>query len=227
MSTDASGLLKLGTKVAEPVCETNPELKLRSALQRRNLAMDLAGLASFETAEGWTRLLFSHLLRDPPRGFAKVSLQQLLDTDRQLFTMASHKTVGNLRETPDKIRPLDEAISTLKEATDVLQYLMPLPVSKGHEAPSASLSRPDKVQKTDKGKGNSKGSGKAGGTPRLQLPDGCTSLDDDNKPLCFVFQTGKCKFKGPAGKRCARRSHKCYKKGCFCAKPYYLCTHTD
>jgi hypothetical protein len=227
VSTDASGMLKLGTKASEPTCEANTELKLRSAFQRRNLAMDLAGLASFETAEGWTQLLFSHLLRDPPRGFAKVSLQQLLDTDRQLFTMASHKTMGNLREAPDKTRPLDEAISTLKEASDILQYLMPLPVSKVHEAPSAPSGRPDKTPRTDKGKGNSKGSGKSGGTPRLQLPDGCTSHDDDNKPLCFAFQNGKCKFKGPAGKRCARGFHKCYKKGCFRAKPYYLCTHTD
>lgn len=227
VSTDASGMLKLGTKASEPTCEANTELKLRSAFQRRNLAMDLAGLASFETAEGWTQLWFSHLLRDPPRGFAKVSLQQLLDTDRQLFTMASHKTMGNLREAPDKTRPLDEAISTLKEASDILQYLMPLPVSKVHEAPSAPSGRPDKTPRTDKGKGNSKGSGKSGGTPRLQLPDGCTSHDDDNKPLCFAFQNGKCKFKGPAGKRCARGFHKCYKKGCFRAKPYYLCTHTD
>ena len=93
VSTDASGMLKLGTKASEPTCEANTGLKLRSAFQRRNLAIDLAGLASFETAEGWTQLLFSHLLRDPPRGFAKVSLQQLLDTDRQLFTMASHKTM--------------------------------------------------------------------------------------------------------------------------------------
>ena len=28
--------------------------------------------------------------------------------------------------------------------------------------------------------------------------------DSENRPLCFAFQTGKCKFKGPPGKRCAR-----------------------
>jgi len=127
--------------------KANTELKLKSAFQRRNLAMDLAGLASFEAAEGWTQLSFSFLLRDPPRGFAIVSRQQLLDTDRRLITMASHKTIGNLLEALDKTRPLDEAIVTLKE--------------------------------------------------------------------------------GSAGERCARGLHECYKKGCFRAKPYYLCTHTD
>ena len=219
-------MLKLGTKTAEPSCEANTELKLRSALQRRNLAMDLAGIASFDVVEGWTRFLFSHLLREQPRGLSKVSLQQVLDCDTQMFTMASPKTMGNLREAADKSRPLDDALKALKDSTEILQYLMPLPVSRNHEPPAAAGSRPEKVQRTDKGKGNAKGSGKPS-PAKLQLPDGCTSHDDENRPLCFAFQQGKCKFKGPPGKRCARGYHKCYKKGCFRAKPYYLCTHTD
>ena len=227
VSTDSSGLLKLGNKSSEPTCEANSELKLKLAWQRRNLAMDLAGIASFEVVESWTQMLFSHLLRDQPRGFAKVSLQQLLDCDRHLFTQASHRTMGNLREAVDKTRPLDVAIRSLREATDVMQYLMPLPVSKVHEAPAASSGRPDKTPRTDKGKGGGKSNTKGGSAPKLQLPEGCTTHDDDNKPLCFAYQQGKCKFKGPAGKRCARGFHKCYKKGCFRNKPYYLCTHTD
>ena len=227
VSTDSAGMLKLGSIVAEPTCEANTELKLRSAWQRRNLAMDLAGLASFEIMEGWTQLLFSQLLREQPRGLANVSLQQLLDCDKQMFTMASHRTMGELRESADKSRPLDAAVKVLQGNTEILQYLMPLPVSRAHEAPAASGSRPEKGQKTDKGKGATKGAGKPSGTQQLQVPDGCTSHDDDNKPLCFAFQSGKCKFKGPAGKRCARGFHKCYKKGCYRAKPYYLCTHSD
>ena len=227
VSTDAAGMLKLGSKVAEPVCEANTELKLRSAWQRRNLAMDLAGLASFSVMEGWTQLLFSHLLREQPRGLAKVSLQQLLDCDRQMFTMASHNTMGNLRESADKSKPLDAAVDTLKGNTDILQYLIPLPTTKFHEAPTSSGSRPEKTQKTEKGKGVSKGAGKPATATKLQVPEGCTAHDDEQKPLCFAFQTGKCKFKGPPGKRCARGFHKCYKKGCYRAKPYYLCTHTD
>ena len=227
VSTDSSGRLKLGTKASEPSCEANTELKLRSALQRRNLAMDLAGLMSFDVAEGWTQLLFSHLLRDQPRGLAKVSLQQILDCDKQMFTMASHQTMGNLREGPDKVKPLDTAVNALKGSTEVMQYLMPLPTVKSHEAPPPSGARPDKAQRTDKGKGATKGGNKPSAPSKPQMPEGCTSHDDENKPLCFAFQHGKCKFKGAPGKRCARGYHKCYKKGCYRAKPYYLCTHTD
>ena len=107
VSTDASGMLKLGTKAVEAQCEANTELKLRSAWQRRNLAMDLAGLASFEVTETWVQTLFSHLIREAPRGFAKVSLQQILDCDRQLFILASHRTMGKLKVAlDDKDKPL-------------------------------------------------------------------------------------------------------------------------
>ena len=101
VSTDAAGLLKLATKATEAHCDAGSEIKLRAAWQRRNLAMDLAGLVSFPVAEGWVQFLYSHLLRDPPRGFAKISLQQILDCDKQLFTVASHRTMGNLQVGPN------------------------------------------------------------------------------------------------------------------------------
>ena len=228
VSTDATGLLKLASKSSEPHCDAGSEIKLRAAWQRRNLAMDLAGLVSFTVSEGWVQFLYSHLLRDQPRGFAKVSLQQLLDCDKQLFTVASHRTMGSLQKSLNDVKPLDTIFMELRVSGEVLQYLTPLPATRVHEAPPPSGSRPDKQQKTEKpsSKGGTKGGGKTG-NPKVQLPEGCTSHDDDNRPLCFAFQNNKCKFKGPAGKRCARGYHKCYKKGCFRNKPYYLCTHTD
>eukprot|EP00435_Cladocopium_sp_Y103_P009154 s2122_g2.t1 len=150
VQTDAAGMLKLGTKSADPVCEANAELKLRACWQRRNLAMDMAGLVSFDVIEGWVQFLFSQLMREQPRGFSKISLQQLLDCDRYLFTLASHRTMGNLQKGADQSRPLDATIEALRESTEVLQYLTPLPAARVHEAPAASGSRPEKFQKTEK-----------------------------------------------------------------------------
>ena len=229
VSTDASGMLKLGSKAAEPSCEANSEIKLRLAWQRRNLAMDQAGIASFLVVEGWVQLLYSHLMRDQPRGFSKISLQQILDCDRQMFTVASHRTMGNLQKRADDVLPLDEVFGELRESSEILQYLTPMPATRIHDPPQPAGSRPDKQQKVDKpsNKGSGKGGGKTNPPAKLQLPEGCTSHDDENRPLCFAYQNNKCKFKGPAGKRCARGYHKCYKKGCYRNKPYYLCTHTD
>eukprot|EP00435_Cladocopium_sp_Y103_P028103 s2745_g7.t1 len=229
VATDASGHLKVGTKQADPSCETNSELKLRSAWQRRNLAMDLAGLATFDVMETWVQYLFQQLIKDQPRGFSKISLQQILDCDKPLFVLAAHETMGKLSSGPDEPKPLDDIVEKLSESNEVLQYLAPLPSVRIHEAPPANPNRPAKALKTEKGsKGSGKGSN-AGAPPsgRPQLPEGCVTHDSDNKPLCFAFQNGKCKFRGPPGKRCARGFHKCYKSGCFRPKPYYLCNHSD
>ena len=46
ISTDSSGMLKLGNKRSDIMCDAGTELKLRAAWQRRSLAMDLAGLGT-------------------------------------------------------------------------------------------------------------------------------------------------------------------------------------
>lgn len=229
ITTDANGMLKVGSKTSDPTCEANSEIKLRGALQRRHLAMDQANLASFSVMEQWAQLLFAHLLKEQPRGFSKVTLQQILDCDRQLFVLASHQTMGKLQSTPPAERPLDKAVKALSESTEILQYLSPMPAGKSHDPPpTAAVARPPKTPKTAKGnaKGNVKHS-EASSSTKFKLPEGCVAFDDDNKPLCFGFQTGKCGFKGPAGKRCARGYHKCYKKGCYRLRPYMHCNHTD
>ena len=229
VSTDASGLLKVGTKQSEASCEAHSELKLRAAWQRRNLAMDMAGLATFDVVESWVQFLFQQLLKEQPRGFSKISLQQILDCDRNLFVLAAHQTMGNLSSNPGEDKPLDGIIEKLRDSNEVLQYLTPLPTVRNHEPALQPSNRPTKVPKTDKGsKGNGKGQNKGASSPtKLQLPEGCVSHDAENKPLCFAYQSGKCRFKGPAGKRCARGYHKCYKSGCFRHKPFYLCNHSD
>lgn len=228
VSTDSTGLLKLGSKSADPTCEANTELKLRSAMQRRSLAMDQAGLVSFETIEGWIQFLFLQLVKEQPKGFAKVSLQQILDCDKHLFVLASHRTMGDLLGRTGGPKPLDGVIKELMGSNEVLQYLSPLPGAKPqHDPPPFSnFQRPPKAQRMDK-PGKSGGKGQGGQNNKFKIPDDAVTHDDENHPLCFGWQFGKCKFKGPPGKRCARGYHKCFKKGCFRLKPYHLCKHTD
>ncbi|CAJ1374802.1 unnamed protein product [Effrenium voratum] len=124
ISTDASGLLKISPKAQDPRCEASTELKLRAALQRRSLAMDLAGIAEFTVVEAWVQFLFTHVAREQPHGFNKVTaLQQLVECDKQMFTLAAHRTMGCLQRGPADPKPLDEAIQALKTSHEVLQYL--------------------------------------------------------------------------------------------------------
>ena len=57
----------IANKNSEVSCEANSELKLRAALQRRSLAMDFAGIASYDVVAPWVQFLFSQMLREQPR----------------------------------------------------------------------------------------------------------------------------------------------------------------
>lgn len=106
--------------------------------------------------------------QEQPKGFSKVTLQQLLDCDRQLFTLASHQTMGRLTAPVGEPKSLDSAIGV-------------------------QLARLSGDGDRD---GKRSGKTKSGS---ISIPDGCVTHDDNNKPLCFKFQQGKCSFKGQEG----------------------------
>ena len=136
-----------------------------------------------------------------------MTLQQLIDCDKQMFVMASHKTLGKLQSSPADPKPLDEAIKELKVSREIFQD-------------PRRFRKLTMIRMARAGKGKGKQS-------KISIPEGCTTHDAENKPLCFKFQTGRCSFKGPAGKRCAKGYHKCYKQGCYRPRPYFQCNHTD
>ncbi|CAE7853945.1 unnamed protein product, partial [Symbiodinium necroappetens] len=55
----SDGQLRITAKGDDLECSTAGEWKLRMALQRKSLAMDLAGLASFQVSEAWHTYLFT------------------------------------------------------------------------------------------------------------------------------------------------------------------------
>ena len=58
-------------------------------------------------------------MKDQPRGYSRVTLQQIIDCDKQMFVMASHLTMGKLTANPGEKKPLDEAIATLKSSSEI------------------------------------------------------------------------------------------------------------
>ncbi|CAE7382062.1 unnamed protein product, partial [Symbiodinium sp. CCMP2592] len=68
------GQIKVNSKAAEVRCEASTDSKLRAAWQRRSLAMDMAGIATFIVVEKWVHHLFSVFARDVPEGYAPIQL---------------------------------------------------------------------------------------------------------------------------------------------------------
>ncbi|CAJ1406642.1 unnamed protein product [Effrenium voratum] len=110
ISLDGAGTLRLQSRSADPVVDAGTEVKLRAAWLRRSLAMDQAGLSTFQAVERWVQYLMQQLCKDQPKNFSRVTLQQIVECDKQLFTMASIETMGTLAAPPSGEKPLDAAI---------------------------------------------------------------------------------------------------------------------
>ena len=201
--------------------------------------MDMAGLATFIVVEKWVHHLFSIFAREVPDGYSPIMLKQLVNADKRLFMLAAESLPADLRAArAGEETPLDRQIGQLMYSPEISQYLVPLPKLPPPPPPNLPHKRELSTDaKIDKGfmskawKGNGKGRKGEDGkevdpAKRFNLPEGCCDRNDKNQPLCFLWNQGKCKWKGK-GKRCNRGFHQCYLKGCFRDKPYIECTHTD
>ena len=233
------GQVKVQSKTSEVRCIASTDSKLRAAWQRRSLAMDMAGLATFIVVEKWVHHLFSIFAREVPDGYSPIMLKQLVNADKRLFMLAAESLPADLRAArAGEETPLDRQIGQLMYSPEISQYLVPLPKLPPPPPPNLPHKRELSTDaKIDKGfmskawKGNGKGRKGEDGkevdpAKRFNLPEGCCDRNDKNQPLCFLWNQGKCKWKGK-GKRCNRGFHQCYLKGCFRDKPYIECTHTD
>ncbi|CAE7229947.1 unnamed protein product, partial [Symbiodinium microadriaticum] len=100
-------------------------VELRMALQRKSLAMDLAGLVSFQVAESWHTYLFTVREREVPKNMKQVSLQQILDADKRLWILLAEEVRGKIVSRPGADPVCDSIIQRLSSSNDVLSYLTP------------------------------------------------------------------------------------------------------
>ncbi len=75
-TVDSTGALTIGTHGHELSADTTTELLMKYALQRRGLAMEIAGVLNYNTHEKWSDLLFEHRLQTCPPGYKFVTISQ-------------------------------------------------------------------------------------------------------------------------------------------------------
>ena len=89
--------------------DLSSDMKVREAFIRRALAYDQCGMISFETLDSWTDKLFRAMDREPPKGYRKVSLDQALAADKELWTLVAESTSAGVAALPDGTQPVDDA----------------------------------------------------------------------------------------------------------------------
>ena len=220
INADSENNLKIAPKPNDLSCDVATEMRLRQAWTRRSLAFDAAKLASFKVMEEHVQFLFSVLQRTQPKGFMSVQLSQIVEADKQMFILASNNLMGTLSGSAGTDPVLDKEIARLSRSPEIMQYLAPL---QSPPAPAPWWLKNDGKEKKGKGdKGDKGGKGKKGSGKSLELPEGCVTKDDSNKPICFAYNTHGCKNTCKNG-RCVKGFHKCWRKGCFGNHSYANC----
>jgi hypothetical protein len=124
---DSSGFLKQSTEREPSRADLRSDLLLQCALRRRAIAFEMADLASYETMEAVTDLYLRRLMATPLPGFSKVSLDQVVRADMELFNQLSSLCLGAVKRAPDGRRPFDVHIPTITDSIDFRYLLAPLP----------------------------------------------------------------------------------------------------
>ena len=220
-------LVKEEAKVPDQMASS--ELQILEALKRRGVAFAFIDAMSWESHGRYLQALFSHLRTEPPEGYVKPTLQQVLKADRQVFLTLIWQDVSVRRRDDDTLE-MDAQIMEALKTYEVGFHLMPLPKpksgdSKAQQSSSQRSSSPPSAWQPrgsqpyskggNKGKPKGKGKGKRAANilPAELQNKGCVGVDDHNRRLCFNFNLNKCQD-AAHGAECNRGWHLCMKKGC-------------
>lgn len=231
---DSMGNLKINKKAADLSCDVSGELKLRQALTRRALSFDQAGLCSFEVMEAWHNQMMNTTMRAPPNGHRYVSLNQVINADKEMWGFLSQDTRGNLRPAVGAQPPLDKQLKELTTSPQVLCFMTPLPGgsngsdNKPKAVPKQGPKPPSPGQHTPRNgeKSKQRRTSSAGASVKEllgNLPNDCISKQDNGKFICLHYNNGTCKRQKSSS--CNMGVHICYKKGCGKKRPYIECSH--
>eukprot|EP00435_Cladocopium_sp_Y103_P047305 s818_g13.t2 len=206
VSFDNQGNLKISKRASDLSCDTSGELRLRQALTRKALACDQAGLCSFKKLEEWHNQMMNATMRTPPSGHEYVTMQQVLNADKELWSLMSQDSRGSLRVATGEDPPLDKLIDKLRESPQILCFMTPLPGSSaaqtakpqpaapkatpGPKRPANDVPGPKPSPKIKQRK--TEGSGKTVKDLLNSLPTNCVSKTDTGKFICLRYNNGTC-----------------------------------
>ncbi len=131
--TDAQGYLKETSAKASLTADLGshtraPELRLQNALTRRAIAMDIAGLMTYDVGAKVVTYLMKRLLMTPPDPrYEPPSLDQIRRADLHIWRELAKACRRGVRRGPSSTLPLDEAVGEVLRDQDLALIVQCLP----------------------------------------------------------------------------------------------------
>lgn len=203
------------------------EIKLQWCFQRRGVALEMCNLVSWDISQEWLATMYNTYATDPPPGYGKVTLQQLIRADKELWTLIA-RSVTSVK--PDGIgnRPIDQVMKRLMTDPRVTMHMLALPnkaaashvsVDPGdHKRQSSGAAAPSSQRPQAKKKSKASRPGKGQRTrpsPPDELKD-CYQTTSDGRPICWAYNLKQGCSLNVSGQppACAKGCHCC----AFCRK---------
>ena len=205
------------------------EMQIYEALRRRGIAYAFADWLDWTVHERYISQLFGHLREDPPQGYVKTSIQQLLRADRAVWAKIIEDNVS-VRRDATGLRPLDAAVPAALHSPEIAFHLVPLPkpiqqpknewkVKQWGKDDDWKNKQWNKWQPYDPKKAKRKGKGaRTNMMAKVFKHKDCVSVDHHGRRLCFGYNLKKCSQVSD-GAQCNHGWHLCLRKGCHAPHP--------
>lgn len=189
---------------------------------RRGISLEFARLMTYAQHCVWESWLFESMHREPPPGYQRPSLQQVIQCDKAAWSRLG-STLTDVRQTAAGVYQLGEALLNLRHDPSIALYLAPIQKSSqssGHASSSTSTWRPGPFQQNaPKGRSKSKGGKKGGkgGPPTPSELRGKWHKLANGEPICFGYNCASgCaeSSKVKPGERCSKGWHVCAEPRC-------------
>eukprot|EP00439_Symbiodinium_sp_Y106_P071017 s5691_g12.t1 len=211
LTLDGSGGLKIASKPNVALCDVSNDMLVRYALVRRGLALEQANILDYHLHDELLEKYMSFRLTDPPPQYARVSLKQIEQADRQFTLLLAEQTRSGIKVKAGGARPCDLVFRKVFESTEFLSLLHPRPLAAGSAATREAPTGDEPPVKRYKGNGKGQGRGRGGkgagkGSTNASVPAellalGCVAATPNGHALCFDYSLGKC-TRAVANQRC-------------------------
>ena len=220
---NADGSIKIVNEEEQLTADLGGRYEIRQALQRRSLALELVNLMSYAQSEQYHETLFAMLSVDPPPSHARISMHQLMQADKYLFTKLSTLCRAGISQRPDGTFPMQihfqEAFRN-PVVQSCLQFLPKSAGNKGGRGDEAARGGPYEDNNRGKGKGKKeKGKGKGKGN-QVHAPasmpkelEGLRSTTRNGKRICWRANLEEGCSYAKWGQACKVGLHVCMKCG--------------
>ena len=130
-------------------------LRVQQCLTRRGVALDIAGVLTFEVHRRLEEEMLGAAQKPlPAAGFAQVTLDQLSAYDVEVWRRAAESTRSGIRPGADGVRPLDAVLLAVMTEPRIAMLLLPHPTSSRGAAKAAATGSDEepelKKNKTEK-----------------------------------------------------------------------------